>query len=794
MKAPAQTRSTCAHCGTPFQPLKEERYCCQGCAYVAGLLEEGGLERFYELKGTTVVPPVGARVFHEESWEWLETAVANAEAGVTRGYAEADFSIQGISCVGCVWLIEAVFRERKGAVDLAVDTPSARLRLSWAPNEFDVVAFGRKLAQLGYKLTPPEFSAEVAASHGLARRLGLCGFFLLNTMLFTLPGYLGMEKEFFLTPLFQILAAFFATFSLVTGGSYFFKRAWAALSHRRLHIDLPIAIGLLAAYAGSLIGWLAGQAGLLYFDFVATFTFLMLGGRWLQELALEQSRALLSKRESGPGKVTLVGGPNDGQSAAAEILCADMDYAVAPGAVVPVASRLQDAAGTVSLEWINGEAEPLTWPREKLLPAGAVNVGLGSLRLRAEESWEDSLLASLLQRPAETFHNKRLEQILASYLAVVLLLALGGGLAWTWALGLPWAGLQVAISVLVVSCPCALGVALPLADELSGAALRRSGLFIKSADVWERLRAVRWVVFDKTGTLTLETPCLLNPEVLDKLSAEAFNALHALVSGNLHPVARALQEALLVKVPGLARLTPVEAAALRESVGQGVCWADARGVRWSLGRPDWPEAGEEGPSEAQSVLRREDKVLAAFYLSEDVRDDALEACDWLRQSGLRLALLSGDARERVAWMAERLRIPLQDARWRCTPEGKAEWLQKNAPGQALMIGDGANDSLAFDAAVCRGTPVVERALLEGAADFFFFGRSLRGLPLLFKTARQRRSTVRNVFALAVSYNVGAVTLCLSGVMHPLLAAILMPISSLASLGLVYLGLMGGKNE
>ncbi len=792
MKKTAQPRVTCAHCGTPFQPLREERYCCQGCAYVAGLLEEGGLERFYELKGTTVVPPVGARVFHEESWEWLEAQVANAENGLARGCAEGDFSIQGISCVGCVWLIEAIFREGKGAVDLAVDTNSARLRLSWEPGAFDAPAFARKLAQLGYRLTPPEHTTEIAASHGLARRLGLCGFFLLNTMLFTLPGYLGMEKEFFLAPLFQILAAFFATLSLVTGGSYFFKRAWAALRHRRLHIDLPIALGLMAAYAGSLAGWLAGQAGLLYFDFVATFTFLMLGGRWLQELALEQSRALLNNRESGPGKITLVGGVDDGQSIPAESLAEGMDYAVAPGEVVPVASRLQDEAGTVSLEWINGEAEPLAWPRERLLPAGAVNVGLSSLRLCAEEAWADSLLARLLARPMESFHNRRLERVLGIYLGVVLLLALGGGLAWTWLLGQPWAGLQVAISVLVVSCPCALGVALPLADELAAAALRRAGLFVKGADIWERLRRVCCVVFDKTGTLTLETPRLLNPEVLGMLSAEAFNALHALVSGNLHPVARALQEALLVKMPGLARLTPVEAGVLHETVGQGVSWTDARDVVWSLGRPDWPDAGEAGPSDAQAVLRRDGDIMATFFLSEDVRDDAREACYSLRNGGLRLALLSGDASERVSRMAERLNIAQADARARCTPEDKAAWLEQNAPGHALMIGDGANDTLAFNAAVCRGTPVVERALLESSADFFFFGRSLRGLPLLFQVGRQRRSTVASVFALAVTYNLGAVTLCLSGIMHPLLAAILMPISSLASLGLVYLGFMGTK--
>jgi len=786
MKAGAPVKQACEHCGTPFTPRAEERFCCSGCAYVAEILREGGLDRFYELKGDAVLPPVGGSVFAEESFEWLTDLVVRAESNAEGAIAETELSVQGVSCLGCVWLIDALFQERPGAVDADIDATAGGVRLRWERGAFDATAFARALARIGYRLGPPQAARQAAASTQIGRLVGVAGFLLLNTMLFTLPGYLGMAPDYFLTPLFNLLGAFFATLSVAVGGAYFFKRAVIALRRRCLHMDLPIALGLGAAYAGSMIGWLFGQASLIYFDFVATFTFLMLGGRWLQELALERSRAKITRRHDGPNAVTLIGGANDGVDAPAESITEGLEYAVAPGDVAPVASRLLDDAATVSLEWINGEAEPMTWPKSRVLPAGAVNVGVSALRLRAEEDWAGSLLAQLLKRPAESFRNARLERVLAVYLGLVIAVAFAGGIAWTLA-GQPWTALQVAISVLVVSCPCALGVSLPLVDEIAAGALRRAGLFIKNTDVWERVRRVRCIVFDKTGTLTMETPRLLNPESLDGLSLEALNALHKLTSGNLHPVARALRESLLTKTPALIRVPANDASALHEIVGEGVWWRDGLGVCWSLGRRGGPRAAGH-PAQAQAFLRREEEILAAFHFDQDLRDDAREICERFRRNGYRIAILSGDASNRVRAMSEQLGLEPRDARARCTPQDKANWIERHAKGRALMIGDGANDSLAFDAAICRGAPVVDRALLESTADFFFFGRSLSALPLLFRVTAARRRTVATIFALAVAYNIGAVALSLSGAMHPLLAAILMPLSSLATLAIAALGM------
>lgn len=672
--------------------------------------------------------------------------------------------------------------------------------ISWIPEQFNLAEFARNLQQIGYRLAPDAGNtAEYSGTRQLSFRLGLCGFFLMNTMLFTLPGYLGMGGDFFLAPIFQMLGALFATLSLVVGGGYFIARAWKALQNKVLHIDLPIALGLMAAYAGSMIGVATGYTSLVYFDFVATFVFLMLAGRWLQEFALSHNRAQLQKQHSGPREITLIGGADDGKRVPVSQIETGQLFSVSPGEINPVASELQDDAANLSLEWINGEADPVVWKPERIAPAGAINVGLHALNFKAKESWDASLLAQLLERADDSFSNRRLQQILKTYIGIVLALGLLGGMAWLASTGDVLKATQVLISVLIVSCPCALGVALPMCDEFANARLRRAGLFIKSSDIWERLRQVKTVVFDKTGTLTMDVPRLLNPDAIENLDPLSTQALFVMVEHNVHPVARSLRESLMATHPQLVRSAHQEAdrISLEESIGNGVSWTDSGSIHWSLGKPLWNPHGERhAPAPeletAHTVLRQNGLIVAAFKFAEDVRDDANEALNQIRIHGMNTAILSGDAHARVSTIAEQLSLPREVVRAECSPRDKANWIEQHAPKSALMIGDGANDSLAFDSAICRGTPVVDRSILESTADFFFFGRSLRSLPILFGTALARRRTVATVFGTAVCYNVLAVGLCLSGHMHPLLAAILMPLSSIVTLLISWIGLRSAR--
>ncbi|WP_309396387.1 heavy metal translocating P-type ATPase [Cerasicoccus maritimus] len=782
--ATTSKKTHCEHCGTPFQPKAEERFCCHGCAYVYQLLHDVGFTRFYDLKGSQATPPVGSRAFRTIDAVWLKEAVDKAEAEATGPVAELAFGIRGISCVGCVWLIEAVYDAQPGSISINIDARTGAIRPRWEVGQFDAVLFARELQKLGYEVVPePDKSAKTSSSRDIAYRIGISGFFLLNTMLFTLPAYLGMEEDYFLAPLFQLLGALFATLSLAVGGSYFFRRAAKALQHKVLSIDFPIALGLGVAYIGSMLGWLSGAANLIYFDFVATFVFLMLVGRWLQEFALEKNRQHLNKRHAENQYVTAFGGPDDGARKPIESVKRGDSFIVAPGEINPVAARLH-ANASLSLEWINGEPDPVAWEAQQVAPAGAVNVGLNAVALTAEESWADSLLARLLEPPKDNFHAKRLQRVLTIYISVVIATSILGGAGWLIAGGGLINALQVFISVLIVSCPCAIGVSLPMTDELCQTKLRRLGLFVRDHSIWERLRQVRTVVFDKTGTLTLETPRLTNAGILDRLSSLSTLALHRLVENNLHPVARSIRESLLLRYPSL-QLQAVPAVN-QETVGQGVYFITNDGDCWSLGKPEWSPLHEcqdtlHGKVSGASELRCNGQLITTFRFEEDIRDDAREAMDWLKRKHYDIAILSGDAQANVGRIAKLLGIDEPQARAQCSPDAKADWIGEFAPDSALMIGDGANDRLAFDRAICRGAPIVDRSLLEASADFFFFGRSIGCLPDLFRLANQRRQAVNAIFALAIIYNVVAVSICLAGAMHPLLAAILMPLSSIVTL-------------
>ncbi len=762
----------CTHCGTQFTPAEiTAEFCCAGCQFVHHLIEEEGLDRFYELKGSERLMPASAAVLLPVDATWAEAVQIEAESRAGEGrLAEARFDLQGISCVGCVWLIEAVFEKAPGAGRCLVNVQRGEISLSWMTGQFDLPGFIARLRQFGYSLAPHTGRAVVPSASGL--RLGLCGGLMLNAMAFTLPRYLGMEASFPLAGVFELVAALSATISLLAGGSYFIQRAWAAVRLRRLHLDVPIAAGILAAWLGSVAGWLTGYAGLLYFDFVATFIFLMLLGRRLQEASVAGNRSRLLH--------------SDPLLAAAPSVVRGAELAIPPGAVIPVASELLEGPVSLSLEWINGEAEARSYAAGQLAPAGAVNLGAGPLKVRAREDWAESLLSQLAapaDEETDSVSARWLDRVLRLYLSVVLIASVSGGVWWLIS-GAGWAtALQVSISVLVVSCPCALGVAVPMAHELAVGRLRRLGIFVRRVDLWPRLRRVKRLIFDKTGTLTLEAPGLVDPTVLDRLTPAALEKLALLVRDSRHPFDAGLREALSNR--GIVRAA-VAGDSVQEEPGKGRRHVDASGAVWTLGRADWAAAGEEPvPEGVDAVFRCDGVALASFRFTESVRPDARTEIAIFRQRGFDVRILSGDSQDKVSAVAACLDLPAGAAHGRLQPAEKAAWVREHG-ADALFVGDGANDSLAFDAAVCRGTPAVERGLLAEKADFYFLSRSLKPIRQLFEVAALRRSGVRQAFAFALLYNLGAIALALTGHMNPLLAAILMPLSSLVTLAIVRL--------
>lgn len=775
--------ASCAHCGTEYSAHdKDERYCCRGCEYVADLIAEQGFEQFYDLKQGLGIAPVRSRPFEAHDFSWLAAKVLDAErlAADRAESARLDLRLEGISCVGCVWLIESLFARHPGSIRAAANPSNGHLHLEWLPGKCDLETFLKQLGQFSYVAAPAGTISGDHERRRLEARLGLCGAFALNTMAFSLPIYLGMPPNSEFSGLFQLISFLSATLSMIVGGGYFMERAWRAARAGALHIDLPIALGMISAYFGSIAGWTIANEHLMYFDFVSIFVFLMLGGRYLQTTAIEKNRRRLIRQQPVPETVICPDNPQ--QPILLDDITPGTIFLLDSGKALPVSGILASDEADFSLEWIHGEAEPVSFSAGSRLPAGAILLSRAPVVVTASEKWQDSLLARLTAPASGERGNPQLERLLRIYLLVVLTLGVSALALWG-GLGEWITGVQAMISAFVVSCPCALGVSIPLADDMANSAMERLGVFVRSATLWPRLHSVRRVIFDKTGTLTLERPVLENPQVVAGLDDDEALALARMTRGSLHPIARSLLEALGNR--GQKLLAAHGDGDTQEFPGLGMSVMTEEG-KWSLGKAGW---SGDGPSimiasSSGSELRKDGQLRAAFHFCESLRPGALAMLRHLEHQGLAIHILSGDHPEKVQRLASALGLASAQAQGGISPEDKAVAVTALDCQDTLYLGDGANDALAFDAALVNGTPVVDRSLLESKADFYWLGSGMAFLPCLFATARARMHAVRTAFAFALLYNLVAVAWSTTGNMSPILAAIVMPLSSIVSIAIV----------
>ncbi|MGA0846479.1 MAG: HAD-IC family P-type ATPase, partial [Luteolibacter sp.] len=515
----------------------------------------------------------------------------------------------------------------------------------------------------------------------LAVRLGLCAAFALNTMAFSLPGYLGMPEDFEFADLFRIIACLSASLSMLVGAGYFIDRAWRSIRVGSLHMDLPIALGLIVAYLGSLIGWAWGVEGLMYFDFVSVFVFLMLGGRYLQTAAVDRNRRRLVR--SQPVPVELSSRSNTEEKIPRDALVRGTEFMLQPGQAMPVSGLLSAGEADFSLEWIHGEADPVHFGVGSRLPAGAILLSREPAMMTADESWHDSLLSRLTATVTAERVAPGLDRLLRIYLLVVMCLGIAGLVGWAW-MGDWLTGAQAMVSVFVVSCPCALGVAVPLADSLAASALERLGVFVRSGSLWSRMRKVDHVVFDKTGTLTLERPQLISPSRLADLRDEEALALARLTSGSLHPVSRSLLENLGFR--GQQLLQQQGRRDVSEFPGLGVMLED-EDVCWSLGKSGWNAAdGSVQSDSSRSELRKNGNLVASFDFNESLRPDVMRTMHFLKRRGLLPHILSGDRPDKVAIAADALGIPKNQVHGGLSPEEKAARIREMKGNHTLYLG------------------------------------------------------------------------------------------------------------
>ncbi|MCP4447437.1 MAG: HAD-IC family P-type ATPase [Myxococcales bacterium] len=756
----------CLHCSLPIGTGQRSAFCCHGCEAVYSLLHEGELERYYALRSGPGTPVVD-RPAPSRDLSWLVEAYQD-DSTETQRHLRLD--IQGIHCSGCVWVLEKTFSRRAGALKLMTNPALGKIEL-WVAPEFPLDEWLYSVERFGYRFGPSLKDSD-ARVDSLLLRVGISIALALNVMVLSAALYVGLE-EGLLYRVFRALSYGLASLSVVVGAPIFFRSAIAGLRNRVLHLDVPISLGIALTFAGSSWAFWTGRDNALYLDSVSVFIALMLLGRYLQErvlsanrnrlLASEGTEGLRSKRLSNHGIEVIK---------SLEILSGDQ-LLVAPGDLVPVAAKLLSPQALVSTDWISGESRARQHREGGALQAGSFNAGDQAFKVEATTDFDSSPLQALLcpssQSDAAAHETGLIRTISKYYVAAVLLAALGGFSGWLLASGSLVAALEVATAVLVVSCPCAFGIATPLAHELVQSRLRGKGLYIRNGDFMGRLNNVQSIVFDKTGTLTSGQLTLAPSAELDALTANERDVLFTLASHSNHPVSSAVCRELRPKEPTLLDHTCVT-----ELPGMGMeCRLE--GGRYRMGQHRW--ATDESAGEG-TVFVCDDRILAPLSLLEEVRSDAHSEIKALSDAGYKIYLLSGDSPDRVARLAIDLGIEADNALASQTPTDKQRWLQKHDRGDMLFVGDGINDSLAAKTASCSGTPALDRPFMASNCDFYLGTSNISPIRDALSAAGTLMRVVRRNLAFAVIYNILAIALAWAGLMRPWLAAILMPSSSI----------------
>ncbi|HEX8792438.1 MAG TPA: heavy metal translocating P-type ATPase metal-binding domain-containing protein, partial [Polyangiaceae bacterium] len=745
----------CLHCGLALSSGGVGVFCCPGCAAVYALLHDEHLDRYYELRRGKGVPVADLPAARRDT-KWLVALEQGLRAESSASRITLD--VQGLHCVGCVWLIEELFRRTTTEGRIVVNTAVGRIDMVVGPR-FDLRGFVGHVERFGYLLGQPLKNGPRPSSD-LLWRLGVCAAIAMNSMIFAIPLYAGLERGRIFS-LFTTLDFALGAAAVVIGGSVFFRSAAQAIRRGILHLDLPIALGIALAFAGSVHSYLAYRSRGAYFDTLDVFIALMLLGRFLQERAVDRNRAWLLASDGTDG--LLARRMREGRIDV--VRCADIakgdTLLLAPGDLVPVDAILELQGASFSLDWIVGESRPRSYAPGERVAAGAFATGNEAVFARAATPFEESPLRELLRAPEPGSPDGArmtvfFQKLSKAYVLVVLALSAAGFVAWRLATGDFARAFDVSTAVLIVTCPCAFGIAAPLAYEIVQARLRRAGLFVRRASFLDRARAVRRVVFDKTGTLTTGELVLGNPEVLDSLLPEQAAILYDLAARSGHPKSAAVRDAFASRDVSVARrLRAVERAGLGLE-------ATIDGRVWRLGEPSWVARSGGTATAADLAFGVDGRVLAPLATVERPRPDAAKEVSALEADGMEVWLLSGDTQPRVEAAAAACGIPARHAVGEQTPRSKAAFLDAHDNADTLFVGDGVNDALALDHAHVSGTPAVDRPYLPARADFFFVTPGLAPLRLALRTARALAQVVRAVLAIALVYNAVAIALALAG--------------------------------
>jgi Cu2+-exporting ATPase len=779
----------CAHCSLPIPAGIAGAYCCTGCEVVHGAIGEMGLERFYALRETAAPAQTTAHAYTELD----DPAFARRHVqAATDGRARAALYLEDLRCTACAWLVEATPRCLPGVTDVRVDIGRARADVTWDPARTSLAAIARHLDRLGHPVHPyrglDREQQRRREDRALLVKLGIAGAAVGNLMLLAIALYAG---------LFQGMSAAYTTFfrwasmviavpALAFSASPMFKTALGALRARRLHLDLPLSIGILAGLVWGAANVIRG-VGEIYFDSLAMLVFLLLVARWIvlrhQRRASSAAELLLALIPRRTRRLDPATGATEDVPLEAIVL-GDL-IEVRANETIPVDGVIERGTSAIDAGLLTGESRPTDVGLGTTVHAGTVNLA-APIVVRAsavgEQTRVGALVTTIEGMSARKAPIERLvDRIAGTFVQVVTLTALLIFIGWSFVS--PALGAEHAMALLIVTCPCALALATPLAVTVALGRAARKGILIKGADALERLATPGTLVIDKTGTLTAGKLAVVSWH--GDLDARVLAA--SVEAASAHPIAVAI-------AASVEKRRPVRD--VREELGRGM-----RGTVGDrtvvVGAPAWvrkqcPRAGSGDVERWIEVVARRGQtpiavgvdgaIVAIAGLADPIRPDARAALAALANRGWTVEILSGDDQRVVSAVGAELGLAPARCTGETSPEGKLAYIQDvRSRGPVVMVGDGVNDAAAIAAATCGIAVSGAAEIAIEAADVYVKTPSIGAIAAIADGAHETLRTIRRSLRFSLAYNTTAGLLAVTGLIHPLIGALLMPLSSLTVL-------------
>lgn len=795
-----QRASTCFHCGEPVPDTVDlsvaienqpRQMCCPGCKAVAEQIIALGLEDYYrhrtELaeKPTELVPDE-LRKLDVFNLPQVQSGFVEALDSDTR---EAALIIEGISCPACTWLIESRLAGIPGIDTVQVNFTTQRCRVRWHENRLKLSDILAAILQLGYKGQPynhqqrEQYYDDERKSRLIG--LGIAGLFGMQVMMIAIALYFGDYSG-----IEDIYRRFFAWISLFLTLPVFlysarriFTGAWRDIRNRHPGMDIPVSLGLLIAMGGSISATLQGQ-GHIYYDSIVMFIFFVLAGRYFEFMSRKKSVAYLDNILSVlPAYATRLNTDGIGEPVAIGELAIDERILVKPGEVIPVDGTVIEGHSSVDESILSGESLPLEKHGGMNVIGGSVNIE-SPLTIQVKKIGEETFLSGVTRMIEAAGSQKTRTIQFADRLVSVFIIAIitiAAAVAGYWYINDPERWLPITVAVLVVSCPCALSLAMPTAMSVAASSLIQKGLALLERNALETLNKIDCFVFDKTGTLTTGQLKLARIDIYaSQYSHEDILAVATrLEAGSEHPLARAILNAGHIN-------SPASVHGIKNYPGQGIA-GNIEGTNWYIGTEKFVRANcseqHTALPDTDMDLRRiflatESGIIASLYFEDTIRQHSADLVDFLSRSGYLVYLMSGDHQDAVKQCADSLAINNYQAELK--PDEKLRELARlqQQGHRVCVVGDGINDAPAFAQADAAIAMTEASDLTKLNADVLLLSQDIKTIKTLLLIARKTTRTIRVNFSWAIGYNLVALPFAITGWLAPWMAALGMSLSSL----------------